>query len=41
MHWTYHADLGKYFTGFFSEKDVYEIKEMMKAVLNHIENKGK
>ena len=23
MPWTYHADLGKYFTGFFSEKDVY------------------
>jgi hypothetical protein len=23
------------------EKDVYEIKEMIKAVLNHIENKGK
>lgn len=23
MPWTYHADLGKYFTGFFSEKGVY------------------
>jgi hypothetical protein len=21
--WTYHADLGKYFTGFFSEKNIY------------------
>jgi hypothetical protein len=23
LPWTYHADLGKHFTGFFSEKDVY------------------
>jgi hypothetical protein len=23
LPWTYHADLGKNFTGFFSEKDVY------------------
>ena len=23
MPWTYHADLGKYFTGFFSEKNIY------------------
>ena len=23
MSWTYHADLGKYFTGFFSEKNIY------------------
>lgn len=23
LPWTYHADLGKYFTGFFSEKEVY------------------
>jgi hypothetical protein len=23
MPWTYHADLDKHFTGFFSEKDVY------------------
>ena len=23
MPWTYHADLGKYFNGFFSQNDVY------------------
>jgi hypothetical protein len=23
MNWTYHADLGKYFNGFFSQNDVY------------------
>ena len=30
MPWTYHADLRKYFTGFFSEKDVYGKLDVIK-----------